>query len=59
MMTAAVAPERAAQALLLPDIAGNPVRPITLEPDWLPGSAVALARIMYRTRNFAALPLRS
>jgi hypothetical protein len=51
------AAERAAQANLLRDIFGNPFRPATLDPSWLTSTVLALARQMYDTRDFSAMPI--
>ena len=48
--------ERAAQAALLRDIFGNPFNPVAFEPAWRTGPAVALARKMYESRDFGAMP---
>jgi hypothetical protein len=45
-----------AHALLL-DIFGNPFRPMALSPSWRTDTAVALARQMYESRDFAAMPI--
>ncbi len=42
---------------LLRDIFGNPFRPITFAPDWRTDTAVALARGMYESRDFGAMPI--
>jgi hypothetical protein len=39
------------------DIFGNPFRPLTTDLSWVPANAVVLARTMYETRDFTALPL--
>jgi hypothetical protein len=49
--------ERGAQAALLRDIFGNPFRPITFTPQWRTDTAVALARQMYESRDFGAMPI--
>jgi hypothetical protein len=49
--------ERAAQAELIRDIFGNPFRPVTLGPEWCTDTAVALARQMYESRDFSAMPI--
>src|SRR5262245_6480487 len=45
------------QCALLRDIFGNPFRPVALDPYWLPDDAIILARTMYDSRDFAAMPL--
>jgi len=42
---------------LLRDVFGNPFRPLTLEPNWLTGTVVSLARAIYEVRTFADLPI--
>jgi hypothetical protein len=49
--------ELEAHASLLRDIFGNPFRPVTLNPDWLTSTAVALAKQMYESRDFSAMPI--
>ena len=49
--------EMAAQAALVRDIFGNPFRPITLDPSWLTSTVITLARTMYDTRDFSAMPI--
>jgi hypothetical protein len=41
----------------LRDIFGNPFRPVTFSPDWRTETAVALARQMYESRDFSAMPI--
>ncbi len=43
--------------LLLPDIFGNPFRPVTFDPSWRTEAVVALARGMYESRDFAPIPV--
>ena len=45
------------QCLLLRDIFGNPFRPVAFAPSWRSSSVVALARAMYESREFAAMPV--
>jgi hypothetical protein len=40
---------------LLRCIAGNPFRPVTLDPVWLTTDVVAMARGMYEARDFSAM----
>jgi hypothetical protein len=54
---AAGARERGMQSALLRDIFGNPFRPVTFSPTWRTDTAVALARQMYDTREFSAMPI--
>jgi hypothetical protein len=49
--------KRARQAELLRDIFGNPFRPITLDPSWLTSTVTILARTMYESRDFTAMPI--
>lgn len=53
------ASERVAESLaaLVRDLVGNPFRPITLDPSWLTSTVTTLARIMYDTRDFSAMPI--
>jgi hypothetical protein len=48
---------KAIHADLLRDIFGNPFRPVTFSPDWRTDTAVALARTMYESREFGAMPM--
>lgn len=53
-----VIPDMHARLLaLLRDIVGNPFRPVAFSPDWRTGTAVALARQMYESRDFGAMPI--
>jgi len=49
--------ELAVQAAILRDIFGNPFRPVTFSPAWLTDTGVALARQMYESREFSAMPI--
>ncbi len=49
--------EQAIQAALLRDIFGNPFRPVTFSPEWRTDTALALARQMYESREFSAMPI--
>ena len=49
--------ERPFLAVLLRDIFGNPFRPVTLNPVWRTDTAVAVARQMYESREFGAMPI--
>ncbi len=42
---------------LLRDIFGNPFHPITLDPSWLTSTVVSLARQIYDSRDFTAMPI--
>ncbi len=39
------------------DIFGNPFRKIAFSPDWRSTDAVAIARTMYESRDFSAMPI--
>jgi hypothetical protein len=39
------------------DIFGNPFRPVTFDPSWLTSDVTALARQMYESREFGAMPI--
>ncbi len=41
----------------LRDIFGNPFRPVTFSPEWRTDTAIALARTMYDSREFSAMPI--
>jgi hypothetical protein len=49
--------EKAEHLQLLRDIFGNPFRPVTFSPEWRTDAAVALARQMYDSRDFSAMPI--
>jgi hypothetical protein len=49
--------ESSAQADLVRDIFGNPFRPVSFSPEWRTSTAVALARQMYESRDFGAMPI--
>ncbi len=55
--TTGKATEQAAKATLFRDIFGNPFRPVVLDPSWLTSTAVSLARQMYDSRDFSAMPI--
>ena len=44
-------------AALLRDVFGNPFRPVAFAPEWRTDTAVALARTMYESRDFGAMPI--
>jgi hypothetical protein len=56
-LRAAADHESGAQATILRDIFGNPFRPATLDPTWRTQTAVLLARGMYESRDFGAIPI--
>ncbi|MBP3959973.1 hypothetical protein J8F10_32425 [Gemmata sp. G18] len=39
------------------DIFGNPFRPVVFSPYWRTDTAVSLARQMYESRDFSAMPI--
>src|SRR5262249_13169144 len=47
------------QIKLARDIFGNPFRPVSFDPEWRTSTVVSLARSMYESRNFAAMPILS
>jgi hypothetical protein len=44
-------------AHLLRDVIGNPYRPVKFKPGWRSPTAVALARDLYESRDFSAMPV--
>jgi hypothetical protein len=49
--------EKRAQCQLLRDIFGNPFRPVTFSQEWRTDTALSLARQMYESRDFGAMPI--
>lgn len=49
--------EAIAIATLFRDIFGNPFRPVTFSPEWRTDTALSLARQMYDSREFGAIPI--
>jgi hypothetical protein len=49
--------ERRWQAGIVRDIFGNPFRPVAFDPEWRTDTAVAVARGMYESRDFSAMPI--
>ena len=45
------------ESALLRDIFGNPFRPVTFSPEWRTDTARHLARQMYESRDFSAMPI--
>ena len=41
----------------LRDTFGNPFRPVSFSPEWRTDTAVSLARAMYESREFSAMPI--
>ena len=44
-------------ASALRDIFGNPFRPVAFSPEWQTGTAASIARAMYDSRDFGAMPI--
>jgi hypothetical protein len=42
---------------ILRDVFGNPFRPVAFSPDWRTDTVLALARQMYDSREFSAMPI--
>lgn len=57
MATADVPAEWRMQANLLRDIFGNPFRPVAFGTEWRTDTALLLARQMYESREFSAMPI--
>jgi hypothetical protein len=51
------APAEVHSAELIRDIFGNPFRPVASDPAWLSTPVVDLARTMYESRDFLAMPI--
>lgn len=51
------AAEKRTQRTILRDIFGNPFRPVKLEPAWRTFTVTAMARQMYESRDFSAMPI--
>jgi len=49
--------ERNAQCGLIRDIFGNPFRPVEFDPAWRSDTAMSLAKHMYESRDFSAMPI--
>ncbi len=49
--------ERAIQIALTLDTIGNPFCPVTFSSEWRTDTAIALARQMYESREFSAMPI--
>ncbi|MFO0806912.1 MAG: hypothetical protein U0791_27735 [Gemmataceae bacterium] len=49
--------EHEPQCDLIRDIFGNPFRPVSFDPSWRTSTAAAVAKTMYDSRDFAAMPL--
>ncbi|MBM3983893.1 MAG: hypothetical protein FJ304_27220 [Planctomycetes bacterium] len=44
-------------AAFLRDIFGNPFRPVAFSSEWRTDTALTLARTMYESREFSAMPI--
>ena len=44
-------------AVVIRDIFGNPFRPVAFSPSWRSDTALSLARGMYESRDFGAMPI--
>lgn len=51
--------EEREQMRLARDIFGDPFRPIVFDPEWRTSNVVSLARSMYESRDFGAMPILS
>ncbi len=49
--------ELATQSAIIRDIFGNPFRPVTFNPAWRTDTAVSLAKQMYESQDFSAMPI--
>jgi hypothetical protein len=49
--------EAVVQAAFLRDIFGDPFRPVAFDASWRTDTALSLARVMYESRDFAAMPI--
>ncbi|MCE9560904.1 MAG: hypothetical protein K8U57_02505 [Planctomycetes bacterium] len=45
------------QVTLVHDIFGNPFRPVTFSQEWRTFTTVAMAKQMYESRDFSAMPI--
>lgn len=45
------------KATIFRDIIGNPFRPVAFSPEWRTDTALSLARTMYESRDFSAMPI--
>jgi hypothetical protein len=54
---AGISAEEPQQVILARDILGNPFRPVAFDPDWRTSTALALAKQMYDSRDFSAMPI--
>jgi hypothetical protein len=51
--------EEREQMKLARDIFGNPFRPVAFDPEWRTSNVVSLAKSMYESRDFTAMPILS
>jgi len=49
--------DRPEEAALIREMFGNPFRPVAFDPEWRTPTAVLLARQMYESRDFGAMPI--
>jgi hypothetical protein len=49
--------ERREQCHLVREVFGNPFRPVTFSPSWRTDTAMSLAKQMYESREFSAMPI--
>ena len=52
-----IAPTESFLCNLFREVFGNPFRPVAFDKGWRSGSALSLARTMYESRDFAAMPI--
>ena len=50
-------PEEQAQCDIIRDMFPNPFRPVSFSPEWRTDTAIAVARQMYESREFGAMPI--
>jgi hypothetical protein len=56
-LAAGTSAESRAMAEMVRDVFGNPFRPVTFDPAWRTEDAVLLAKGMYESRDFSAMPI--
>ncbi|MCE9566116.1 MAG: hypothetical protein K8U57_29190 [Planctomycetes bacterium] len=49
--------EWAHQATLFREIVGNPFRPVDFDSEWRTSTVLAMAKEMYESRDFSAMPI--
>src|SRR5262245_43693424 len=57
LLPAAILDLRPTLVHVVRDVFGNPFRPVAFEPAWRTTTAVQLARQMYESRDFSAMPI--